>query len=62
MTKSKKGDGVAADTPAETDVDQAAAAVEPAEARKRRALAALKALSWPLPPGYRFDRDEANSR
>jgi antitoxin MazE len=26
------------------------------------ALARLKALAWPLPPGFRFSRDEANER
>ena len=29
---------------------------------RSRALARLKALSRPLPKGFRFDRDEANER
>ncbi len=29
---------------------------------RARALARLKALSRPLPKGFRFDRDEANER
>jgi antitoxin MazE len=27
-----------------------------------KALAQLKAMKWPLPKGFRFDRDEANER
>ena len=30
--------------------------------RRERALARLRALRRPLPPGFRFDRDEANER
>lgn len=30
--------------------------------RRERALRAIDALRWPLPDGYRFDRDEANER
>ena len=30
--------------------------------RRKRALDNLAALDWKLPPGYRFDRDEANAR
>jgi antitoxin MazE len=26
------------------------------------AIARIKAMHWPLPEGYRFDREEANSR
>jgi antitoxin MazE len=36
-----------------------------AVARDRRreiALAKLKRLKWPLPKGFKFDRDEANQR
>ena len=29
---------------------------------REEALARLKALSWPLPPGFKFSRDEANER
>jgi antitoxin MazE len=29
---------------------------------REEALARLKALNWTLPPGFRFDRDEANER
>lgn len=29
---------------------------------RERALARLRALKRPLPPGFRFDRDEANER
>lgn len=32
------------------------------ESERKQALARLKALGWTLPPGYRFDRDEANAR
>jgi antitoxin MazE len=30
--------------------------------RRERALAAFAQFDWPLPPGYKFDRDEANER
>lgn len=30
--------------------------------RKEAIIARLRELSSPLPPGYRFDRDEANER
>ena len=30
--------------------------------RREEALARLKALSTPFPPGFRFNRDEANER
>jgi antitoxin MazE len=29
---------------------------------REEALERIKALRWPLPPGYKFDRDEANAR
>ena len=29
---------------------------------RERALARIRALAKPLPPGWKFDRDEANSR
>ncbi len=29
---------------------------------REAALARLKALAWPLPPGFKFSRDEANER
>jgi antitoxin MazE len=29
---------------------------------RTEALDRLKALSWKLPPGFKFDRDEANER
>ena len=29
---------------------------------REQALARLKALAWPLPPGFKFDREEANER
>ena len=32
------------------------------DARRERALAAIRERSWPLPDGYRFDRDDANLR
>lgn len=32
------------------------------DGRRERALAAIRARSWVLPPDYRFDRDEANAR
>ena len=30
--------------------------------RREDALERIKALSWPLPPGFKFDRDEAHER
>jgi antitoxin MazE len=30
--------------------------------RREEALERLKALSWPLPPGFKFNRDDANER
>ncbi len=30
--------------------------------RRRQALAEMRRLSVPLPPGYKFDREEANAR
>jgi antitoxin MazE len=30
--------------------------------RREEALERIKALSWPLPPGFKFDRDEAHER
>lgn len=30
--------------------------------RRRKALERMRALAVPLPPGYKFDREEANSR
>ena len=32
------------------------------DGRRERALAAIRARDWALPPDYRFDRDEANAR
>lgn len=32
------------------------------EARKNDLIAEIRALARPLPPGYVFDRDEANAR
>ena len=32
------------------------------EDRRKAALERLAALKWPLPPDYKFDRDEANER
>lgn len=32
------------------------------DGRRERALAAIRARNWALPPDYRFDRDEANAR
>ena len=29
---------------------------------RERALARIRAARWKLPPGWKFDRDEANSR
>lgn len=36
--------------------------VETKEERRRRAIEHLASLKWPLPPDYKFDRDEANER
>jgi antitoxin MazE len=36
--------------------------VETKEAQRQRALDRLAKLNWPLPEGYKFDRDEANER
>lgn len=36
--------------------------VETKEERRRRAIEHLASLQWPLPPDYKFDRDEANER
>jgi antitoxin MazE len=36
-------------------------AIERDQSRKE-ALARLRALAWPLPPGFKFDREEANER
>jgi antitoxin MazE len=30
--------------------------------RREEALNRLRAMRWPLPPGFRFNRDEANER
>jgi antitoxin MazE len=30
--------------------------------RREEAIERLKAMRWPLPPGFRFHRDEANER
>jgi antitoxin MazE len=32
------------------------------EDRRKAALARLASHNWTLPPGYKFDRDEANER
>ena len=32
------------------------------EIRRRQALEEMRRLSVPLPPGYKFDREEANAR
>ncbi len=32
------------------------------DARRTRALERLKALNWPLPPGFSFSREDANDR
>lgn len=29
---------------------------------REKALKELRALQWPLPPGFKFDRDEAHER
>jgi antitoxin MazE len=36
--------------------------VETRENQRRRALERMAARNWTLPPGYKFDRDEANER
>jgi len=36
--------------------------VETKEQRRQRALDNIRARQWTLPPGYKFDRDEANER
>lgn len=36
--------------------------VETREQRRLRALDNMRARQWTLPPGYKFDRDEANER
>ncbi len=30
--------------------------------KREEAVARLRALAWPAPPGFRFSRDEANER
>jgi len=30
--------------------------------KRNEAIARLRALAWPAPPGFRFSRDEANER
>ena len=55
----KEGDEI------ESDVIEAALAKADSDAAERRrdeALERIKALRRPLPPDYRFDRDEANAR
>lgn len=37
-------------------------AIETSQAQRQRALDRMAARKWPLPQGYRFDRDEANER
>lgn len=32
------------------------------EDRRKAALESIASLNWPLPPDYKFDRDEANER
>jgi antitoxin MazE len=32
------------------------------DSRRDEALRQLRALKWPIPNGFRFDRDEANER
>ncbi len=32
------------------------------EERRQLALEQMRATQWPLPPGWKFDRDEANER
>lgn len=39
-----------------------AIAVETREEQRRRALERMAERNWTLPPGYKFDRDEANER
>ena len=36
--------------------------VETKENQRRRALERMAARNWTFPPGYKFDRDEANER
>jgi antitoxin MazE len=36
--------------------------VETKEEQRRRAIDRMAARNWTLPPGYKFDRDEANER
>lgn len=36
--------------------------VETKENQRKAALERLASLNWSLPPGYKFDRDEANER
>jgi antitoxin MazE len=35
---------------------------ESKDERRRQAVEQLASLKWPLPPDYKFDRDEANAR
>ncbi|MGT2515387.1 AbrB/MazE/SpoVT family DNA-binding domain-containing protein [Sphingomonas panni] len=35
---------------------------DPAPMTRTEAIAAIRALARPLPPGYKFDREEANAR
>jgi antitoxin MazE len=37
-------------------------AIETRQDQRQRALDRMAARKWPLPKGYRFDRDEANER
>jgi antitoxin MazE len=32
------------------------------DSRRAKALERLKAMNWPLPPGFTFSREEANER
>jgi antitoxin MazE len=44
-------------------VARAAGQIEVAhDERRRRALEEMRRLAVPLPPGYKFDREEANAR
>lgn len=36
--------------------------VDVSEEERRRAMDTIRELSQPLPPGYKFDREEANAR
>jgi len=62
----REGDDVAVTKAPASRPDQLAElSVETSEARSRRvaqALARLAANASPAPPGFRFDRDEANER